>query len=543
MQKQSGIFDSVSFIEGSLADALSIDALAERTYFSRSHYQRLFRAVVGEPVMEYIKKRRLQQACRALGEGTATVLDVAVAYGYESYEGFSRAFKAYFGVSPGRYRKINAGMEKEENAMLSEEMKGSLARHSGEIIHVLVPIAAEFTQLAIEARDAGAKAGNPGKSALILSEEYGHLARRISDFVEEIKSGCEEPEASVFDLYDRMHARLKGLDDIFFQMNLLHFLSAIETARMAVPPPEAFASIDTKMRALTTQAMKTRSSVLHIMEEVMRQIRAEIKKDADARMASAVELLQKIHSEGVVLAADAKGAALSLGENGHAFLCVAKDLERRLKAIHAATEACMAFAHEREPVETALWRMAAAAFMTNLNAFNAKVETARSGGVDALEECTPRILRFPARMEDARRACMEILDESVKLTELARRETLKDLPNEKKFDKALEDIIFQSELLLAQMAIETERCKHEPFRALVKGADGALAALTAAVCGELAKDKEAVTTYHHAIAEITEAYQREIAVAGNLGLGAVHGVIAREFAQFNWKIEMVLTYV
>jgi AraC-like DNA-binding protein len=542
MKKENGIYRSVSFIEESLADALSIDGLADRSYFSRTHYQRLFRSVVGEPVMEYIKKRRLQQASRMLGEGAASVLEVAIAYGYDSYEGFSRAFKAYFGMPPSRYGKITVGMEREEAVMLSMKLQGSFAKRTGEIARVLEPIGTEFARLAKTAGAEGEKAGTGGISIRILADEYGELANRMRGIVKEIKDDWVKPDQQISELSDRTYMFLKKLDDISFQMNILYLFSTVETARIAVPPPEAFAGINAKLAELVGRGMETRKAVMKILDGLMRLVGEEIKKDAEGKLSSAVEWLQKAASDGVVLTADIKAAALSLGEHGSAYMCVANDLEKQVKAIKAAVEAMKAYKQNRKPVDDALWDMATAAGMTNVNAFNAKIETARSGGMAVLETCTARLLKYPAQIQEAYFACVELFDESVELMGLLEHGRERgEPPLEAKFQKSIKDILYQNELLLAQAKIEAERCKHEPFRRVNKKIEGALAALSGALNGDGANDKDAVTAYHRALSEIVGEYQGAVADAGVTGV--VHRIIAEEFRHFLTRISAVLSYL
>jgi AraC-like DNA-binding protein len=77
--------------------ALSRSALAER-----------FAALVGEPPMQYLIRRRLALAARALRAGVEAISRVAEHSGYESEAAFSRAFKREFGVPPAAWRKAAA---------------------------------------------------------------------------------------------------------------------------------------------------------------------------------------------------------------------------------------------------------------------------------------------------------------------------------------------------------------------------------------------------------------------------------------------------
>ncbi|MDR1692740.1 MAG: helix-turn-helix transcriptional regulator, partial [Oscillospiraceae bacterium] len=103
--KDNSVFRSLSFIEARIQEKLTVAEIADSAYFSKYHYQRLFRDIVGKSVMEYVTKRKLTLAGRELLETQATVLDIALRFGYDSHEGFLRAFKAYMGVTPSEYRK------------------------------------------------------------------------------------------------------------------------------------------------------------------------------------------------------------------------------------------------------------------------------------------------------------------------------------------------------------------------------------------------------------------------------------------------------
>ena len=52
LKKSNAIDGSIDFIESRLTEAIDVGELAQRSFFSKTHYQRLFRAIVGEPVME-----------------------------------------------------------------------------------------------------------------------------------------------------------------------------------------------------------------------------------------------------------------------------------------------------------------------------------------------------------------------------------------------------------------------------------------------------------------------------------------------------------
>ncbi len=82
-----------------LADLAAVDGR------SQYHLQRIFSAEVGESPLQYSRRVRLQRAAAALLVTNKTVLEVALDAGFESHEGFTRAFRAMFSQSPKKFRE------------------------------------------------------------------------------------------------------------------------------------------------------------------------------------------------------------------------------------------------------------------------------------------------------------------------------------------------------------------------------------------------------------------------------------------------------
>lgn len=103
--------DAVNYIESHLADEISYDHAAQIAYCSTYHFQRMFSYIAGVPLSEYIRHRRLTLAALELQTNDIKVIDVALKYGYESPEAFSRAFKKLHGVMPVSARDIGVSLK------------------------------------------------------------------------------------------------------------------------------------------------------------------------------------------------------------------------------------------------------------------------------------------------------------------------------------------------------------------------------------------------------------------------------------------------
>lgn len=109
MNYYKSIQNAIVFIEKHLQEELRITEIAAAACFSAFHFQRLFQAISGFTVQEYIRKRRLSESVRLLDTTDMNVLEIAIASRYSSQEAFTRAFESYFGVTPGKYRKRGQG--------------------------------------------------------------------------------------------------------------------------------------------------------------------------------------------------------------------------------------------------------------------------------------------------------------------------------------------------------------------------------------------------------------------------------------------------
>ncbi len=103
-----GIQQSIDYIEQNLAETLDIEEIAGIAALSPFYYQRIFGALCGMTVGEYIRARRMTLAAQELTGSDAKVIDVAVKYGYDSPDSFTKAFVRFHGIAPSKAKEPGA---------------------------------------------------------------------------------------------------------------------------------------------------------------------------------------------------------------------------------------------------------------------------------------------------------------------------------------------------------------------------------------------------------------------------------------------------
>ncbi len=95
---------SIDFIESHLDEDIDYNELARCACSSSFNFQRVFGLLCGVTLGEYICKRRLTLATQELLEKNSRITDIAFKYGYETLEGFSRAFYKFHGCLPSQIK-------------------------------------------------------------------------------------------------------------------------------------------------------------------------------------------------------------------------------------------------------------------------------------------------------------------------------------------------------------------------------------------------------------------------------------------------------
>ena len=95
-----GFQASIDYIEQHLLNELDIEEVAKKAALSPFYYQRIFIALCGMTVGEYIRARRMTLAAQELACSEHKVIDIAMKYGYDSPDSFTKAFQRFHGITP-----------------------------------------------------------------------------------------------------------------------------------------------------------------------------------------------------------------------------------------------------------------------------------------------------------------------------------------------------------------------------------------------------------------------------------------------------------
>ena len=100
-----GIQRAVDYVEANITEEIDFEQAAKQAYSSSFHFQWVFGILCGFSLGEYIRMRRLSLAGEELSKGDAKIIDIALKYGYDTPESFSRAFTRFHGIAPSEAKR------------------------------------------------------------------------------------------------------------------------------------------------------------------------------------------------------------------------------------------------------------------------------------------------------------------------------------------------------------------------------------------------------------------------------------------------------
>ncbi len=99
------------YIEANLENDIDFQKLAQIACCSEYHFRRMFSFLAGMSLGEYIRNRRLTVAASVLRDTDEKVIDVAMRFGYESHDAFTKAFQVLHGITPLQAKKEKVNLQ------------------------------------------------------------------------------------------------------------------------------------------------------------------------------------------------------------------------------------------------------------------------------------------------------------------------------------------------------------------------------------------------------------------------------------------------
>jgi len=97
--------EAIAYIERNLCGEVDLGRAAKIACVTQDSFLRFFSYITGMTLAEYIRRRRLTLAAEDLRQGNERIVDIAVKYGWDSADAFSRAFSRQHGMAPAVFRR------------------------------------------------------------------------------------------------------------------------------------------------------------------------------------------------------------------------------------------------------------------------------------------------------------------------------------------------------------------------------------------------------------------------------------------------------
>ncbi len=143
MDWAEAIREAVSYIEENITEDITMHDVANHVYISPFYFHKGFSILCGYSITEYIRNRRLALAGQELLTTDVTVTELAMKYGYDSSDSFTKAFTRFHGHSPSTVRRDKTMLKTFAPLQLTISLKG------GYVMDYRITKKEEFTVLAV----------------------------------------------------------------------------------------------------------------------------------------------------------------------------------------------------------------------------------------------------------------------------------------------------------------------------------------------------------------------------------------------------------
>jgi AraC-like DNA-binding protein len=105
LRHASALRKAERFIWDNYTRKISLQEIAQASGLSGPYFSSVFKEEMGENLSNYLNRLRVERAMTMLTESEQSISDIAGACGFEDQSWFSKIFKSFTGVTPGKYRE------------------------------------------------------------------------------------------------------------------------------------------------------------------------------------------------------------------------------------------------------------------------------------------------------------------------------------------------------------------------------------------------------------------------------------------------------
>lgn len=111
---------TLNYIENTIHDKITLDDIADYTKVSKYHLHRMFKALTGESLIDYVHSRKLTASIDELIDTGMRIIDIAMDYGFDHEQSYIRAFRKKFGYTPQKVRSDQISIQIKEKININD---------------------------------------------------------------------------------------------------------------------------------------------------------------------------------------------------------------------------------------------------------------------------------------------------------------------------------------------------------------------------------------------------------------------------------------
>ena len=204
----TGIQNAINYIEEHLTEEIDYEIVAKEASCSSFYLQSIFSILCGMTLGDYMRNRRLTLAGNELSAADDKVIDIALKYGYESPESFTRAFSRFHGVTPSKAKKDGSKLKSFSRLSVKITLSGGnimdykiIEKNAFDIIEKVEAHTVENSENAKSIPDFWMRSHNDGTVKTLLDTTtdrtyifgvcYGNLPENAKTFDYSIAAKCD----------------------------------------------------------------------------------------------------------------------------------------------------------------------------------------------------------------------------------------------------------------------------------------------------------------------------------------------------------------